>query len=177
MQELIHFNNRFINIPQNEEVNITYFFKIINAKDYIENESIKTIALTQSPYISTYKRNPTNDNNGKITLSINEDFPQWTYLQVIAQIQHYGVIDYVAYEGIYKERKINPDNSDDKNDSNNNTALFFGLSVSLLIVIIVLVIVAIYFRRKNNSLMNQVKHVSFQKSESDNPDFLLAKNK
>ena len=166
-----------INIPQNEEVNITYFFKIINAKDYIENESIKTIALTQSPYISTYKRNPTNDNNGKITLSINEDFPQWTYLQVIAQIQHYGVIDYVAYEGIYKERKINPDNSDDKNDSNNNTALFIGLSVSLLIVIIVLVIVAIYFRRKNNSLMNQVKHVSFQKSESDNPDFLLAKDK
>jgi hypothetical protein len=49
-----------------EKANITYFLKIIDSKDYIKNEKIETISLTQSPYYTTFARNPT-DYNNKIT--------------------------------------------------------------------------------------------------------------
>ncbi len=58
-----------------------------------------------------------------------------------------------------------------------STGLFVGISVTLVILIAGLVVLVIYFQRRNKSLVNQVKHVSFQQSTSaaSDPDLLLAK--
>ena len=162
----------------NDNGNITYFLKIMNS-DYYMGEKIKTIALSQSHYYTKYKRNPQADNNGKITLSATGDFSSWTYIQIIAQIQIEKVLEYVAYDGIYMEREgKKSDNNGGGNDDDDKTGLFIGISVTLVILIIALVAVVFYFQRKNQSLMNQVKHVSFQQqgnNTSADPDLLLAK--
>ena len=160
-----------INIAS-DKANITYFLKIIDSKDYIKNEKIETISLTQSPYNVTFIRNPI-DSNNKITINAFGDFPQWTYLQVIAQIQQNNILEYVAYKPVYKERKIDPSDSEENNEEKDNTSLFIGVSISLVVIIIGLVILIIYFKKRNKSLINQVKHVSFQQSESSEPDLLL----
>ena len=155
-----------------EKANITYFLKIIDSKDYIKNEKIETISLTQSPYYTTFARNPT-DYNNKITLNAYGNFPQWTYLQLISQIQQNKIIKYVAYKPIYKERKSDPNDSKNNNEEKDNTSLFVGVSVTLVVIIVGLAALVIYFRNRNKSLMNQVKHISFQQSESNEPDLLL----
>ena len=156
-----------------EQANVTYFFKIINS-DYFLGENIKTIALSQSQYYSKFKRNPTYGSDNKISIDATGDFSSWTYLQIIAAIQSNKVLEYVAYDGIYKKRESK---NDEPNDGSDNTGLFIGISVTLAILIIGLVAVVVYFQQKNKSLLNQVKHVSFQQQgNTADPDLLLAKS-
>ena len=191
-----------IDIKENQ-ANVTYFLKIADVRNYIKGENFSTVAVTESPCYIKYKRNPSHSNN-KITLSATGDFKYWNYIQVTAQIQQNKALDYVAYEGIKIEKenpsdsdddpdksdKPDPDKSDkpdpDKNkktdnpdkEKSNNTGLIVGISVALFIVIIGLVVVIFYFQKKNKSLMDQVKHVSFQQSNtaSEEPDLLLHKS-
>ena len=88
-----------IDIDKNK-ANITYFFKIVKNETYIYNEKIETIAVVESPHYVVYKRNP-EDTNGKITLTAKGNLSNWVYLQVIAQIQHEYILEYVAYKGIF----------------------------------------------------------------------------
>ena len=173
-----------IDVPDNQ-ANVTYFLKIADVRDYIEDENFQTVAVTETPCYIKYKRNPSHSNN-KITLSATGDFKYWNYIQVTAQIQQNKALDYVAYNGV-KIDKENPNNSDKKSDGNPNdttltktskTGLIIGISVALVIIIIGLVGVIFYFQKKNKSLMDQVKHVSFQQNSSaaSDPDLLLHKD-
>lgn len=173
-----------IDVPDNQ-ANVTYFLKIADVRDYIEDENFQTVAVTETPCYIKYKRNPSHSNN-KITLSATGDFKYWNYIQVTAQIQQNKALDYVAYNGV-KIDKENPNNSDKKSDDPNNnttlnktskTGLIIGISVALVIIIIGLVGVIFYFQKKNKSLMDQVKHVSFQQNSSaaSDPDLLLHKD-
>ena len=160
-----------IDIPQ-QNANITYFLKIVDDVYYL-GEKMQTIALTQSSYYTKFKRNPEVIDN-QITLEAKGEFNTWTRIQIIAQIQSNKVLEYVAYDGVTMERK----KDEKKNDGDDNTGLFIGISISLAILIIGLVAVVFYFQQKNKSLLNQVKHVSFQQQGSNNadPDLLLAKS-
>jgi uncharacterized protein YchJ len=158
------------------KANITYFLKIADAKNYIKGESFNTIAATETPYYAVYKRNPETKGN-EITLTATGDFANWCYIQVIAQIQQNKVLEYVAYNAIYQERGSgNKDEEAKEEEEGSNTGLLIGISVSLAVLIIGLAVVVFYFQQKNKSLMNQVKHVSFQQnSASSDPDLLLSK--
>ena len=89
-----------IDITDNQ-ANVTYFLKIADANNYIENESFSTIAVTESPFYTKYIRNPQYTNN-KITLSVNGDFKSWCYIQIIALIQRDKNVEYIAYDGVKK---------------------------------------------------------------------------
>ena len=173
-----------IDVPDNQ-ANVTYFLKIADVINYIEGENFQTVAVTETPCYIKYIRNPSHSNN-KITLSATGDFKYWNYIQVTAQIQQNKALDYVAYNGV-KIDKENPYNSDKNSDDPNNnttlnktskTGLIIGISVALVIIIIGLVGVIFYFQKKNKSLMDQVKHVSFQQNSSaaSDPDLLLHKD-
>ena len=155
--------------------NITYFLKIIDATYYL-GDKVKTIALSQTQYYTKYVRNP-EDKNDKITISATGAFSTWAYLQVIAQIQQNKVLEFVAYEPVYMQRGV-PEEEEVKKENTDNTGLFIGISVTLFVLIIGLVAVVFYFQQKNKSLLNQVKHVSFQQQggSTADPDLLLAKN-
>ena len=161
-----------INIPNNE-ANITYFLKIADAKYYIDRENWETIAITETPYYTKYERNPQTKSN-QVTLSATGDFSNWGHIQVIAQIQQNKVLEYIAYKGVSMKRETP---SDDDGNGGSSTGLFVGISVTLVILIAGLVVLVIYFQRRNKSLVNQVKHVSFQQNTSaaSDPDLLLAK--
>ena len=198
-EEIRVIDSNRIDIKENQ-ANVTYFLKIADVRNYIKGENFSTVAVTESPCYIKYKRNPSHSNN-KITLSATGDFKYWNYIQVTAQIQQNKALDYVAYEGIKIEKENpsdsdddpdksdKPDKSDEQSDKNkktdnpdkeksNNTGLIVGISVALFIVIIGLVVVIFYFQKKNKSLMDQVKHVSFQQSNtaSEEPDLLLHKS-
>ena len=162
-----------INLASND-ANVTYFLKIADAKNYIDKENFETIAVTETPYYTKYERNPQSQSN-QVTLSATGDFSNWGYIQVIAQIQQNKVLEYIAYKGV-KMQRANPDDNPGGNGGS-STGLFVGISVTLVILIAGLVVLVIYFQRRNKSLVNQVKHVSFQQAPSaaSDPDLLLAK--
>ena len=139
-----------------DDANITYFLKIIDSK-MNQGEKIKTVALSESPYYTKYKRNP-DDNNDKITLTATGDFSDWVYLQIIAQVQQNKVIDYVAYDGVKKKLKSHNyyshngmtyissnqklSDSNNKNKNNNNVliqSIFFILIVGAIFITMLLI--------------------------------------
>ena len=163
------------------KANITYFLKIVDSRTYIPGEDFNTVAVTESPYFTKYKRNPEFDATDKITLSATGDFQYWRCIQVIAQIQQNKVLEYIAYDSVCTEKNVPTDHKDggdeNLNEKSDNTGLLIGISVVLAFLIIGLAILVFYFQKKNKSLMNQVKHVSFQQNNTtSDPDLLLAKN-
>ena len=158
-----------------KEANVTYFLKIADAKNYIDKENFETVAVTESPYYTKYERNPKHQDN-KVTLKATGDFGNWCYIQVIAQIQKGKALEYVAYKGLTMKREAPTDKKEEEKKSN-NTGLFIGISIGLVVVIVGLVAIVVYFQKRNQSLVNQVKHVSFQNNNSvtTDPDLLLKK--
>ena len=176
-----------------DEVNVTYFLKIVDAKNCLEKENFQTVSLSEAPYYTKYVRNPPTQND-QVTLSATGDFSNWGAIQVIAQIQKGKALEYVAYQPQIMKRETPPtdhpsdssdkgsdDKSDQKSDqkteeSSSNTGLFIGISIGLVVVIVGLIAVIIYFQKRNQSLVKQVKHVSFQNNSiASDPDLLLVK--
>ena len=157
-----------------DKANITYFFKVVENSTLIYGEKVQTIAVSQSPYYTVYKRNPV-DSSGKITLRAKGKLSNWAYLQVVAQIQQDTVLEYIAYKGEVLIREA-PRNNSSKGAS---TLVFLVVAGILLLLIGGLVVIIFIFQQRNKSLLNQVKHVSFQQNAGTtnaDPDLLLKKS-
>ena len=167
-----------INVTKNE-ANVTYFFKVVDNETHFYEESYQTIAIMESPFVVVYKRNP-EDSNGKITLKAKGDIANWVYLQVVAQIQQNTILEYVAYDGKYFLRPRTDGGDSESSSGGITTQTFLIVGGILLLLIIGLVVVVFIFQQRNKSLLNQVKHVSFQQSAqntgSADPNLLLQKN-
>ena len=158
-----------------DKANITYFFKVVENSTLVYGEEVQTIAVSQSPYYTVYKRNPS-DNGGKITLIAKGKLSNWAYLQVIAQIQQDTVLEYVAYKGEVNIRKPPKTNS---GSSGPSTTVFLVVAGILLALIGGLIVIVFIFQQRNKSLLNQVKHVSFQQNAGTanaDPELLLKKS-
>ena len=162
--------------------NVTYFFKVVDNRTHHYGEEVNTIAVTESPYFTVYKRNPQYDNNGTITLTAKDyDLSNWVYLNVIAQVQQNNILEYVSYNGKVFVRP-SPSGGDgekkqESESSGDNTVLFVVVGGILILIVIALVVAIFIFQQKNKALMNQVKHVSFQQTNSNtDPNLLLQKN-
>ena len=165
------------------KANITYFLKVVENSTYIYGESMNTIAATESPEYVLYDRNPINaydeEDPDKLTLIAEGQFKNWAYINVIAQIQQNNIIEYVAYNGVMKIRPPpgNEEGEGDSDEGGDNTVLFGVIGGILGAVAIGLVVVIVVFQIKNRSLLNQVKHVSFQKTNTNaDPNLLLQKS-
>ena len=149
--------------PEKGDINVTYFLKVVENSTYIYGEEMNTIAVTESPNSVFYKRNPA---------------PGVGYINIIAQVQQNNIIEYVAYNGIM-DLKPDPnkkEGGDTEEEQKDNTLLFAIVGGVLGVIVIALVIVIIVFQIKNKNLMNQVKHVSFQKTNANvDPNLLLQK--
>ena len=152
------------------KANITYFFKIVENSTFYYGEEINTIAVTESPYYTVYKRNP--EYNDKITLTAKGDLSNWVYLNIIAQVQQNNILEYIAYNG-----KVFLRPSGNESPSSNNIALFLGIGASLLAIVIGLTIAILIFYKKQRELLNRVKYVSFTKTQNNtDPNLLLQKS-
>ena len=168
-----------------KKVNVTYFFKVVENSTLIYGEEVNTIAVSESPYYVVYERNPT-IKEGKITLTAKGDLSNWAYLNVIAQVQQNNVLEYISYNGktFIRPSPYNDESGSDQNRQNNkvetdNTTMFVVVGVILIAIVIGLVITIFIFQQKNKNLLNQVKHVSFQQTNSNNnvdPNLLLQKS-
>ena len=160
------------------EANITYFLKVVENSTYVYPEDMNSIAATESPYSVSYTRNPipnVPEDRDKIKLFIDGKFSNWGSVNVIAQVQQNNIIEYVAYKAIMNIRKP-PKEEEKEDEGTDNTVLFAVIGSVLGAVVIALVAVIVYFQIRNKSLMNQVKHVSFQKTNiNTDPNLLLKK--
>ena len=163
-----------------DQANVTYFLKVVANKTLVYGEEVNTIAVTTSNYHHSYERNP-KDIKGKITLtatSLNDqyDIRNWAYLNIIAQVQQKNIIEYVSYNGVVNIRP--PPKDPEKNEGgSSNTVIFVTIGSILAVIVIGLVVTIFIFQRKNQQLLNQVKHVSFQQTNTNtDPNLLLQKN-
>ena len=160
-----------------DKANITYFFKVVENSTLNYGEECETIAVMESSYYTVYKRNP-DDNNGKITLTaVGYDLSNWVYLNVIAQIQQNNILEYVSYNGkVFVRPNPNKETTPSKEteEESNHTALFV-IVVILVVIAVALVVVIVIFQQRNKALLNQVKTVSFQQTNT-NTDPMLQNN-
>ena len=188
-------SDKFINCTFNkihvdaDDAEIIYFLKIVNYSTYIkegeEGEEMNTIAVTESPALIYYHKNPLplDGDEDKISITGQDDFytnvfNNYAYINVIAQIQQKNIIEYVAYNGIKNDNPpIPPSDKGDKPSPSSNNVVIFGVVGGVLGAIVIgLVVVIVYFQMKNKTLLNQVKHVSFQKTNTNmDPNLLLQK--
>ena len=154
------------------DVDIIYCLKVVPNKTHAYQESFDTIAVSESPSAYALVRDPRYFDD-IVTLNIKVDDPQWVYLEVTATIIDREDIEYESYMGKYEPRPyIGPGGI----SGGVSTALFIVVGSIMLLMVIGLVIAVIIFKNKNKSLLNQVKHVSFQaKSNSTDQDLLLNK--
>ena len=97
---IINFNP--INFDRKNMI-ITYFLKIIKNTDYITREYMNTIAITESPSLIKYERNPsfTEKNNiNYISFEVEGQSKDWKNINIIAQIKEQNIIEYIAYNGL-----------------------------------------------------------------------------
>ena len=162
---------------EKDQANITYFFKVVENSTLNYGENCETIAVMESPYYTVYERNP-KDVNGRITLVAKGYLENWACLQVIAQIQQNTVLEYVAYKSVRLIRPPPEEPGTKPSKSGGASTAFFVIAVILIVVIAGLVTVVFIFQQRNKSLLNQVKHVSFQQNANNNadPSLLLHKN-
>ena len=163
---------------ENGQANVTYFFKVVENFTHVYGEEVNTIAVTESPYYTVYERNPPVDDEGKITLTAKGYISNWVYLNVIAQVQQNNILEYIAYEG---EKFVRPYAGKTEESSENNTAMYFIIGSILVAIVIGLIVAIVIFQQKNKYLLNQVKHVSFQQTNTNNnnnvdPNLLLKKS-
>lgn len=171
-----------------DNVNATYYLKIVPAMTYVPGQTYKTISTLFGFAYHSYERNPT-PKDGKITLTATSfSIAEWAVVSVVVQVQEKSIIEYVAYEPVI--RLPEPDttkpssggddgekkSSDDDEDS--GSTAFIVVGVILIIIIIALVGLIVYFQMKNKKLLQKVKTVSFQntnKGGSADPNTLLNK--
>ena len=89
--------NKFRNIPSNSKVD--YYLKIIKYDDYIKNELINTIALTESKYIVIKGKK----NSDSVSFDLNKKLYKNSsyYLNAFSIIKSdYSDIEYISYKGL-----------------------------------------------------------------------------
>jgi hypothetical protein len=157
-----------------DAANITYFFKVVDNMTHYYGEEINTVAVTESPYYTVYKRNPIPDDNGKIILSAKGDLSNWVYLNIIAQVQKNNALEYISYNGV---KIVRPPKGEES--GSDNTTLFIVGSCILLLIVIALIVLIVVCQLRNKKIMNQVKHISYRKDNKESnadPDLLLKRS-
>ena len=162
----LFFNERDLSISINNINNlpnsciVDCFLKIIDKQNYIKNEKIKTIAITQSIVNSTLKGTNQNDlvmfylNSGINNLNFYSN----AYCKILGENYE---LDYLSYNGL-----IIGESTEFEPKSNDNTILYiFIISVSgLLYFLNILLVVYMIIRRKRNEAMihEMVKKRNFE---------------
>ena len=145
--------------------NVIYFVKLIKKDNYLKNENINTIAITQSSGQSYGYENLKSDNDKLIVqlkdLSMNTAY----YYNIIAQINEERISEYISYRS---EGTINTNDKDSENDESNNTnntvviILIVMVIVFILVISILLVCLFRVKKERNSLLMDRVKETSFK---------------
>ena len=164
-------NAKFKGIENGDNFDITYYLKVVPNETHAYRESYDTIAVSESPSSFVSIKNPKPNDN--IELEIDNVNAQWVYLEVIAAIRDGENVEYECYKGKYTLRPYVPDGGS-SGSGGVNTVVFLVVGGILLLLVIGLIVAVIVFKTQNTALLNQVKHVSFQKTNT-NPDLLLNK--
>ena len=172
--DLTNINVVFSPIDNNENLNIVYYLKVVPNDTHVYKESYDTVAVSESPASVVAVRNYSKS-EGTVKIDIYNVTKLWVYIEVVAKIEDGDNIDYVCYEGKHEVRPYTPSNGG-SNGGGVNTVVFLVVGGVLLVIIIGLAIAFFIFKQRNQALLNQVKHVSFQKTNSNtDPNLLLNK--
>ena len=177
-KDSLSYDNKLIIINQMNNIpnisNINYYLKIIEESDYIENELIKTIAISQSYSKLSIKGNV---KNNKIIFPLENIIQENKSYYVNAFSNIIGEdldIEYLSYNGLILNNK-----SYDKSNSNKTMIIIICSVGGFILVVLFLIIYCIYKIRRRRHLINLMNQISFQnyledeEIESNGYDILL----
>ena len=149
-----------INNIQNPS-NINYYLKIIKEEDYIYNELLKTIAITESPCYLNIKGFIDNDMvifKLENYINKNKSYNMNVYSHIITNDYN---IEYISYNGII----LNLEES----ETNNNIIYIILISVGcILLLCIIIIIICIYRRKRRNRILGEmIARINFLRDEDD----------
>ena len=148
--------NKINNIPASSFIEC--FVKIIDKENYIKDEKIKTITISQSIGNSNIKGIIQNDSViFYINYAINRmNFYSNAYCKIIGE--NYD-IDYLSYNGL-----IIDDNIDIEPESEDNSTIYIiiiSFSGVLILIIIILIILLSIMKKRNRALIDMINKTNF----------------
>ena len=134
------------------------FIKIIDKYNYIENEIIKTIAITQSIGNSNIKGFVQDDLLlFNINYGINKmNFYSNVYCKIIGE--NYD-IDYLSYNGL-----INKGSESQTSDNSTSFIIIIAITAFIILIIFICVIYLVYQRKKQRALTREILAAQFLSS-------------
>ena len=140
-----------------KKVDITYSVKIVPLKNWINDECINTISLTESDSFVNQVKNPT-DKDGVISMNVIFKGNDIKYIIVIAQIKDENNIEYITYNPIVFEEK----------------KLFVEIIVAFSIVIIIITAAIFgafwYVNKKYKKFKEEISKISYKQSRVNEKD-------
>lgn len=156
-----------VNKIDGNNLNVTYILKVVSNITHVIGERCDTIAFTESPAAVVYYVNPKVNENNTVTLHAYNVPADYTFIQVIAKITEDTYLEYESYNGIFIDRPY--EGSGGILGGDVPTSVFILVGGLLLAIVVALVVTVLVFRARNQSLLDQVKHVSFQKTNTAPP--------
>ena len=149
---------------KNSEMDINYYIKVIHPDDYIQNELMNTISLTESKSSVILA---SNTDSNEVFAQINK--VKYKCIQVIAYIKDGPINEYVAYNAFIPGSSKPDSGSGDKGSGSGKSTSFYviiGISIALFVIIVVLIVIIIVFNSKNKDLVDKVNKISFVSSDN-----------
>ena len=153
-----------------KNLDITYSLKVVPVSNSLEEETMNTIAITESNTFVVQTKNP-KDENGVITLNAYFKEENIRYVEIIAQIKDGPIIEYVAYEPLLIYKK----------DKKKSAIIIVIFSLVIFVIIMAVIIALLLLNKKNKKLLESVNKISYKESKADekndkNYDLLLDDN-
>ena len=145
--------------------NITYYLKIVYKEDYVKNETINTIAISESNSNIIIKGE--NNDNNNIVFILNNIKNNIYYINAYSIIieKNYD-IEYLSYSGLIIKDKI-------KTKISHKNLILSSLIIGALIILIIFIRIINYCRRKRNRRRNDSFLRGFPDSESDDDSVII----
>ena len=143
-----------------DQKSVIYFVKLIKKDNYLKNEKINTIAITQSSGQSYGYENLTSNNDElKIELKDISSSTKY-YYNIIAKINEERIAEYISYRS---QGVINPED-EDEDEPNKNVVVILSIMLCIFFIIIAALLICLYRvkKEKNTLLLEKVNDTSFR---------------
>ena len=161
-----HSNYRimFYPIPRHD---VSYYIKAIYKNDFIKDENVNSIAISESKGKYLYINSPHYVENKRLTfdLKVNKEILYIKVLAIINLLNERMFYLYTPYE-------IKSESESDK--STYKTGVYIAISIAcfLSIVVVFLILFIFFYNKKHKNLLGEVNRISFEESDGQKSEDL-----
>ena len=161
-----HSNYRIMFYPITRH-DVSYYIKAIYKNDFIKDENVNSIAISESKGKYLYINSPHYVENKRLTfdLKVNKEILYIKVLAIINLLNERMFYLYTPYE-------IKSESESDK--STYKTGVYIAISIAcfLSIVVVFLILFIFFYNKKHKNLLGEVNRISFEESDGQKSEDL-----